>query len=128
MSKLGPEIQEIFNQQDVFPVATAALDGTPNVVPMSFVKVQDENSLLIVDNFMNKTRENIEKNPRMSVCIWDLKNRKSYQIKGKTTLVESGKLFDEAKAWVEEKMPGLQPKAVVILEVEAIFNCMPGAN
>ena len=27
---------------------------------MSFVKIQDEKSLLIVDNFMNKTRKNID--------------------------------------------------------------------
>ncbi|WP_353852641.1 pyridoxamine 5'-phosphate oxidase family protein [Dehalobacter restrictus] len=128
MPKLNSEIQGIFSKQDVFPVATVALDGTPNVVPMSFVKVLDEESLLIVDNFMNKTRKNLEANPVMAVSIWDLQSGKSYQIKGTTNFVDSGKIFDDAKAWVAEKMPVLQPKAAVILKVEKIYNCSPGPN
>ncbi|MCM1565221.1 MAG: pyridoxamine 5'-phosphate oxidase family protein [Dehalobacter sp.] len=128
MPKLNSEIQGIFSKQDVFPVATAALDGTPNVMPMSFVKVLDEDSVLIVDNFMNKTRKNLETNPVIAVSIWDMQSRKSYQIKGKAAFVDSGKIFDNAKAWVAEKMPSLQPKAAVVLKVEKIFNCSPGPN
>lgn len=128
MPKLNSEIQEIFGKQDVFPVATAALDGTPNVVPMSFVKVLDEDTLLIVDNFMNKTRKNLEENPVMAVSIWDMQSGKSYQIKGNTTFVGSGKIFEDAKAWVVAKMPILQPKAAVVLKVEKIYNCSPGPN
>lgn len=128
MSKLSAELQAVFSQQGVFPVATAAPDGTPNVVPMTFVKVLDEENILIVDNFMNKTKKNIEANPVMAICIWDLSNGKSYQIKGQTTIVDSGKVFEEAKAWVGEKKPSLKPKAAVILKVEKIFDCIPGPN
>ena len=129
MSKLNAEIQEIIKKQGVFPVATAAPDGTPNVVPMTFVKALDEESILVVDNFMEKTRKNLESNPAMAICIWDLEGgKKSFQIKGKTTIVTSGKIFDEAKAWVAEKMPALSPKAAVVLKVEKIYNCTPGPN
>ncbi len=129
MSKLNSEVQEIIKKQGVFPVATSALDGTPNVVPMTFVKVLDEDSILIVDNFMNKTRKNLESNPVMAISIWDMEGgKKSFQIKGKTSIVESGKIFDEAKAWVAEKMPSLKPKAAVVLKVDKIYNCSPGPN
>ncbi|WP_051408076.1 pyridoxamine 5'-phosphate oxidase family protein [Dehalobacter restrictus] len=93
---------------------------------MTFVKVLDENNLLLVDNFMNKTKKNLEVNPIMAVSIWDLSTCKSYQIKGSTTVVDSGSVFEDARAWVKEKMPVLQPKGAVILKVEKIFDCSPG--
>ncbi|CAA7601452.1 pyridoxal 5'-phosphate synthase [Acididesulfobacillus acetoxydans] len=126
MSKLSTAVQELIAKQEVFPIATANPDGTPNVVPMTFVKVYDENNLLIVDNFMNKTRGNLTSNPQMAVCVWDLKAGQAYQIKGKTTRSTSGKVFDEAETWVKEKMPGLQAQAAVLLHVEKVFVCQPG--
>lgn len=126
MSKLSTDLQELCAKQEVFPVATADKDGLPNVVPITFVRVYDEEHLLIVDNFMNKTRKNLEANSVMAVCVWDLKNGKSYQIKGKTTLSASGPVFDKARAWVKEKMPVLEPKAAVLMKVEKIFVCQPG--
>lgn len=126
MSKLSAALQEIIAKQDVFPIATANQDGTPNVVPMTFVKVYDENNLLVVDNFMNKTRKNLVSNAQMAICVWDLKAGQAYQIKGRTTRSTSGKVFDEAKKWVEEKMPGLQAQAAVLLSVEQVFVCQPG--
>lgn len=125
MARLSSEIKNVINKQDVFPVATAASDGTPNVVPMTFVKILDDDNLLIVDNFMNKTKMNIDANPVMAISIWDLQTGKSYQIKGSTKVVDSGSVFEDAKAWVMEKMPQLQPKGAVILKVDKIYDCSP---
>ncbi|UWG95548.1 pyridoxamine 5'-phosphate oxidase family protein [Dehalobacter sp. DCM] len=125
MARLSSEIKSVFSKQDVFPVATASSDGTPNVVPMTFVKILDDDKLLIVDNFMNKTKKNIDTNPIMAVSIWDMQTGKSYQIKGSTTVVDSGSVFEEAQTWVKEKMPQLQPKGAVILTIEKIYDCSP---
>lgn len=128
MSKLTTEVKNVIARQGVFPIATASKDGLPNVVPMTFVKVFDDENLLIVDNFMHKTKQNIESNPYMSICVWDLENKLSYQIKGKVTIHDLGSVFDQARAWVKEKMPAMQPKSAVLLKVSSVYVCQPGES
>ena len=50
-------------EKDLVFLATASEDGIPNVVPIGFARPVDENIILIADNYMNKTRSNIESNP-----------------------------------------------------------------
>jgi predicted pyridoxine 5'-phosphate oxidase superfamily flavin-nucleotide-binding protein len=126
MPKLTEEVKSVFSKQEVFPVATASQGGVPNVVPMSFVKVYDDDHILIVDNFMDKTKKNLLSNPWLSLYVWD--GKQSYQIKGKATIHASGQLFEEAVAWVKDKMPVLQPRSAVLVEVTNIFVCQPGEN
>lgn len=128
MARLTSEVRNVIERQGVFPIATASKDGLPNVVPMTFVKVFDDENLLIVDNFMNKTKQNIKSNPYISICVWDLENKLSYQIKGKVTIHDSGPVFEQARTWVKEKMPALQPKAAVLLKVTNIYVCQPGES
>jgi len=128
MSKLTDEVKSAIAGQGVFPVATASRDGCPNVVPISFVRVFDEENLLIVDNFMHKTRQNMEDNPQMAICVWDLERRLSYQLKGTTSIYHSGPVFEAALAWVKEKMPALQPKSAILMKVTDIYVCQPGEN
>ncbi|OAT79535.1 pyridoxamine 5'-phosphate oxidase family protein [Desulfotomaculum copahuensis] len=128
MSKLTTEVKNVISRQGVFPIATASRDGVPNVVPMTFVKVYDDENLLVVDNFMHKTKQNIESNPYMSICVWDQENKLSYQIKGKVTIHDLGPVFDQARVWVKEKMPALQPKSAVLLKVTNIYVCQPGES
>ncbi|SCG85609.1 pyridoxamine 5'-phosphate oxidase family protein [Methanobacterium congolense] len=50
------EMIEAINNDLVF-VATVNREGIPNVVPIGFARPLDENTILIADNFMKKTRE-----------------------------------------------------------------------
>ncbi|MDK2821621.1 MAG: uncharacterized protein PWP31_1586 [Clostridia bacterium] len=128
MARLTEEIKGLIDKQKVITVATASKDGLPNVVPMSFVKVYDDDNLLIVDNFMNKTRDNLENNPNMAICVWDTEKKKSYQIKGNVSIHTSGTVFDAAVSWVKEVNPKLQPKSAVLLRVDKIYVCQPGSD
>ena len=51
-------------EKDLIFLATASPDGTPNVVPIGFARPIDEDTILIADNYMNKTRKNLEQNPQ----------------------------------------------------------------
>lgn len=48
-------------EKDLVFLATATEDGIPNVVPIGFARPLDENTILIADNYMNKSRKNLEK-------------------------------------------------------------------
>ncbi|WP_449240652.1 pyridoxamine 5'-phosphate oxidase family protein [Desulfoscipio gibsoniae] len=128
MPKLAGDVKDLFIKTAIYPVATASKDGIPNVVPIHFVKVYDEDTILLVDNFMDKSLKNLRENPQLSICVWDMDKKQAYQIKGKATIVSSGKPFDEAVDWVKKGAPHLAPKSAILMQVTSIYNCQPGPD
>lgn len=129
MPKIVDNVKEVFNKTAIYSVATASKDGLPNVVPIHFVKLYDEeDTILLVDNFMNKTLKNLEENPRIAISVWDMDKKQAYQIKGEANIVRSGKPFDDALAWVKKAMPQLKPKSAILLKVTNVYNCQPGPD
>lgn len=53
--KLSEEMKTAFSKVKIFPVATASNDGIPNVVPIGFCQLVDDETIWIVDNFMVKS-------------------------------------------------------------------------
>jgi predicted pyridoxine 5'-phosphate oxidase superfamily flavin-nucleotide-binding protein len=129
MPKLVDNVKDIFNMTAIYSVATASKDGLPNVVPIHFVKIYDgEDTILLVDNFMDKTLKNLKENPRIAISVWDQNKKAAYQLKGEATIVNSGKPFDDAVAWVQKTMPALNPKSAILFRVTTVFNCQPGPD
>ncbi|KAF5086394.1 Pyridoxamine 5'-phosphate oxidase [anaerobic digester metagenome] len=114
-------------ENDLVFLATSTPDGVPNVVPIGFAKPLDSKSILIVDNYMHKTHENLEKNPEAALVVKDAK-KCPYQFKGKVEIFESGKIFDEAVEWATNVMTKLQPKAAILMKVEEIYSVQPGPD
>lgn len=128
MAKISADIKEISAKGPVWTLATVSKNGKPNVVPIAFAKVLSDDECLFVDNFMGKTRKNIEENPQVAATFWDMENHKGYQIKGKATIMTTGKTFEDGVAWVKSVMPQLPAKAVVVVKVDEIFNTSPGSE
>jgi len=126
--KLTEEVKQTMAQTKIIPVATASKEGIPNVIPFAFVKCLDEETLLLADNFMNKSIKNLEENPHASICVWDGENNRSYQIKGKANIETSGKIFDETVVWVKAVMPELSPKSAIVMKVTNVYVCQPGPD
>jgi predicted pyridoxine 5'-phosphate oxidase superfamily flavin-nucleotide-binding protein len=114
-------------EKDLVFLSTASPDGIPNVVPIGFARPIDEDTILIADNYMNKTRQNLEKNPRISLVTKDA-TKCPYQFKGTTEIFESGKYFDIVTEWGQNAMTKLTPKAAVLMKVEEIYSIQPGPN
>jgi len=112
-------------EKDLVFLATASPDGVPNVVPIGFARPIDKDTILIADNYMNKTRQNLEKNPLISLVTKDA-TKCPFQFKGKVELFESGKYFDIVTEWGENAMTKLTPKAAILMKVEEIYSVMPG--
>ncbi len=114
-------------EKDLVFLATASPDNVPNVVPIGFARPIDEDNILIADNYMNKTRQNLEKNPQISLVTKDA-TKCPFQFKGKAFIYESGKYFDTVTEWGENAMTKLTPKAAILMKVEEIYSIQPGPD
>jgi hypothetical protein len=126
MVKMPPDVRATLEKQKPAPVATADGEGTPNVVYVGFLKVLDDETILIGDNFFYKTAANLAENPKVSILCYDTETKKSFQIKGTATVHKEGKHFDEMTKWVLAVNNKLPAKAAVVVKVEEVFNAMWG--
>lgn len=126
MVKMPPEIRDVVAKQKPLPIATADRSGKPNVVFVTMWKLLDDETLLFVDNFFNKTRKNLEANPNMAIVAYDGEVKKSYQIKGTVDIETKGDRFTGAKEMADsKKLPG---KAAVIFHVKEIYDATYGPS
>ena len=130
MAKLTQRIKEIFEKQETVVLATASKEGIANVVPVNAKKILDDETILISDQFFNKTLKNLKDNPQIAITIWD--KLEGYQIKGTATIETSGKRFEETAKWIDDigkklNLP-LKSKGAVIITITDIYNVSPGPN
>lgn len=112
-------------EKDLVFLATASSEGIPNVVPIGFARPIDNGSILIADNYMNKTRKNIEENPNVAIVTKDAQ-KNPYQFKGTAEIFDSGKIFEEVVEWAQNVMTKLNPKAAIVVKVTEIYSVQPG--
>jgi uncharacterized protein len=130
MAKMTEEMQLMFNRVGVKQLATASKNGIPNVVPINFMKILDEETILASAVFMTKTFGNLQENPMCAFSIWE--GFAGYQFKGSVTILTEGKVFEETQAWTEEEgrklgLP-LKSKGAIIIKVSEIFSIAPGED
>jgi predicted pyridoxine 5'-phosphate oxidase superfamily flavin-nucleotide-binding protein len=123
MTKFTQNMRDAAANTPVFIMATASKDGEPNGVPMGLARIFSDDEILIVDNFMNKTRQNLAENPRVAVSFWSAKTHGGgYQCKGTAQVLTSGAKFDTAMEWVKSRKPPHTPKAMVFVKVDAVYH------
>lgn len=124
--ELNDDLKKAINENLAF-VATADSNGKPNVVPIGFCKVMNDDTLLLADNFMKKTLSNLKENPKMSIIIEDVKNY-PFQLKGTVEIDEDGKYFEEVTNWVAQVKDELAPKSAIIFKITEIYSIAPGPD
>lgn len=105
-------------------LASCGDDGV-NVVPISMIRVND-NTIWLFDFFMDKTAQNIIKNPAVALSVWI--DMKGLQVKANTTYRTSGEAFEEAVLWVKEKNPARVVKGLIELTPTKIYDISPGGE
>lgn len=130
MVKMPADVKETLAKQKPVPIATASASGVPNVVFVGLLKIVDDETLMIADNFFKKTAANILENPKISVLCYDPTTKKSFQIKGSVNACKEGASFNEMRTWVKGVNEKLPAKSCVMVHVEEIYNAMwgPGAG
>ena len=131
MVKMPLEVLKLLEQaapKALCVIATASKDGKPNVVPIIFAWPLNDEKILIADNFFNKTRLNLEENPRASLTFWSPETKEGYQVKGSIEIHTSGPIFEEAASKVCAVKPNLNTKAGIVLKVEEVYTVKPGPD
>jgi len=126
MVALSSEVKESLEGTKIVFFATASKNGIPNAVPVGAFKLLDDATLLISDQFFNKTLANMKENPHAAVTWWGDKG--GFQVKGTVTIHTDDKVFSDDVAWMKEIRPQLKPKSAVVLKVTGVFSIKPGAD
>ena len=126
MVKLTADMKEAFLKMKIFPVATASKDGTPNVIPLGIVRLVDDETIWITDNFMNKSISNLRVNPKIAIYIWGPEIKGCFQIKGTAAIRNSGAEYEEMKARMNKERPELPARSLVMVKITEVFECKPG--
>ncbi len=103
------------------PVAFATVDsmGRPNVIGVAFVKVISRNQLLITDNYMRQTKENLRKNKNVCLAVWD-KKWNGYKLIGKARYYTNGKWKKFVETMPENKT--LAAKGAILITASNIIH------
>ena len=130
MVQLNTRMKEIFSKQGIFVLGTADLKGVPNSVPIGAVKILDDATILISDQFFLKTLNNLRKNPKVAISFWETETGEGYQIKGEASIQTEGKIFEDTVEWIhnmgQELGHPLKSKGAIVVKITAIYSVTPG--
>ena len=131
MVKIPDDAEAIFKKQGTLSLATASKDGKPNSSYVRFFWFQDD-KVVLINNFMNKTRKNMEETGWASVSAYDMAIRKAYQIKGTVEIKTEGPEYERGKAMAQKVFEerGMRPpaKEAIILTAKEVYNSFPGPD
>ena len=90
--------------------------GVPNAIYVTCISKFGEDSIVVADNFLDKTRKNILAGSKASL-LFITNDGKAFQIKGAVEYHKSGDVFEDMKEWNPKKHPGHAAAAVKVKEV-----------
>ena len=120
---INDNIKEFFDKVPIMVLSTVAKNGMPNVVPIGSKKIINNDTILTIDTYHNKTKENILQNGNVSIAMW--KDYEGYQIKGVAEYYSEGKIFEDGKNWILKFKPQKIVKGVILIKVKEIFYLTP---
>lgn len=124
MNKLDDNVKSLLNNSKAWHIAT--MDDMPNVVPVLFKTIDENDNLILFDVFMNKTANNIKKNGKIAITVYDMEILKGYQLKGSAQYSTEQALVDGGNTVT--KNFGLETKGAVIVKVSQIIITSPGPD
>jgi len=119
--EINDGMRKMINESLIMALATVNKKGEPHNIAVGYVKVISKNQLLISDNWIVESLENIKSNPNVSLAVWN-KNWEEvcigYEFKGKAEYFTSGKWIDEIKKLPINK--GEPCKGAILLTINKI--------
>ena len=70
MIKINPELKKLI-EENAIAFATVGEDGNPHCIAVGDVKVVSENQVLVGDNYMEETIDNLQRNPNVALVVWN---------------------------------------------------------
>lgn len=98
--------------------STVDKNGVPNTIYVTCVSKFAEDTIVVADNYFDKTRNNIFAGSKGSILFMTNED-KAFQVKGSIEYYKEGVVFENMKEWNPEQHPG---HAAVALKVEEIYS------
>jgi predicted pyridoxine 5'-phosphate oxidase superfamily flavin-nucleotide-binding protein len=126
MVNLTNDIKDSLAAAKLAWLATATKDGTPNVVVVAAVRLLDDESLLISDQYFLKTLANLKENGKAAVSWWGDKG--GFQIKGTVTVHTDDQVFKDNVEWMKNRWPKFTPKGAVVVKITDAYALKAGPD
>ena len=119
MAKLPKLVSEAWDTlAGAVVLTTVSSDGIANSIYATCVSKYDEETIIVADNYFDKTKQNITAGGK-GVILFITGDNKAYQIKGPIEYCTDGPIYDDMKAWNDPKHPG---HAAVAVKVEEVYK------
>ena len=99
MLPINDKIKKLI-EGNAIALSTIGEDGNPHCIAVAFVKVVSGDQLLITDNYMVTTPENLKKNKNVAIAFWNKgweDNCIGYELKGEADYFTEGKWHEKAR-------------------------------
>jgi len=96
-------------------LSTTTQDNRPYSIIVELNEIMG-NQIIITNNYMKTTVENLEKNPNICLAFYDGEN--GWRISGKAKHYSSGKWLEFVKSLEENN--GFAPKGALVIDVEEV--------
>ena len=119
MKKMPDEVSKAWDKRKG-PVIFTTVDkeGIPNSIYATCVSKYNEGTIVVADNYFDKTKRNIFSGSVGSI-LFITDDDKAYQIKGPIKYYTEGDIFNDMKKWNPKGFPG---HAAAALEAEEIYS------
>lgn len=117
------ELKKFLSHADAKALATNGPRGL-NVIPVSSIFWSDADEVVLIDYFMNKTRQNLLENPQVAFTFWS--GFVGYQIKAIAKYDNKSALFHKIKLQAEELFPDRTVHGIVILTDPTYYEASAG--
>lgn len=120
MAKINQEMKKLIEQKQCF-IATADVNGVPNVAPKGSTIVVGDESIAFAEIVGKKTYHNIKENPKVVVVVADRNTMAGYKFFGSAELVNQGPLYEMFSERLHRlRLPN--PLAVIKVDIEEIYD------
>ena len=116
MIKITPQQQALI-ENNPLAFATTNKNGSPNVIAVACVKVVSKHDLLVTDNFMKHTVDNLKANNSVALVVWN-GDWKGLQINGTAKYYRDGPWLEKVKGLEDNK--DLPAKGAILISITDI--------
>lgn len=103
-------------------VATADASGTPHLACAGSLSGGEDGTVRVTEWFCPATVENVRRNPRISLTVWDEPADRGYQLVGEVEELEELGVLDGYAAEVETDGPVPQVQRRLVVRVDRILD------
>jgi len=91
-------------------------------------RILDGGRIILLDNFMRTSKENVLENDRVCLSIWDLDSEEAYKLKGNAVYHSRGSIYEVGREFMQSKGRDQVPRGVVEVTVTGVYAIKPGPD